>query len=255
MSNTVVGWWQLCLYDRVPDRSRHSTLTISIFLLVSQPDEVLKVSDTPRFGHSSDIVDILGSRNELKDYVVGLIFGAAVIFTIFLVWIIAICIFRFMGKEKVGFLSGAPFDAAPTLRKDFPQDRPRPQIDGWDEELEVEYYKMQYKSRISPSWRNRPTLIRIAFLVCGLVYIVFSILLVTKGVANLFQTVHIFQDSIVRTDLIASSTQEILQNLRPVAAASQNIYDGLSAEVTGSNFCPNDPSKFRHLCLWLQHDT
>ncbi|GKY99355.1 hypothetical protein MPSEU_000890500 [Mayamaea pseudoterrestris] len=206
------------------------------------PDEVIKVSDTPRFGHSSEIVDILGSRNELKDYVTGLIFGAAIIFAFFLIWIIATFVFKYLGKERVGFLSGAPFNATPTRRKDFPSEQARPQIEDWDEELEKEYYRMQFKSRINPSWKNKPTIIRIAFLLCGLVYVILSILLVTKGVANLFQTVHVFQRSLERVDLIANSTQVLLNNLRPVAASSQNIYDGLSSQVSGSNFCPNDPS-------------
>jgi hypothetical protein len=175
--------------------------------------------------------------------VAGLIFGGAIIFAFFLLWIITITVFQCLGKEKVGFLSGAPFDATPTPRRDFLSEQARPQIDGWDDELEVEYQKMHFKPRVSPSWRNRPTLIRIAFLVCGFVHVIFSILLVTKGVSNLFQTVHVFQDSLVRVDLIANSTQTILNNLRPVAATSRTIYNGLSTQVNGSIFCPNDPSK------------
>jgi hypothetical protein len=217
----------------------------SLFLSLAQPHAVLEMSGTPRFGHSGDMVAIVGTKSELRDYVAGLIFGAALLFAIFLIWLITSFVFMCLGKKRVGWLAGGPFDGTPTPRTDLPPDTPRPRggVEQWDDELEKEYHKMQYKSRIQPHWKDRPTLFRILFLCCGLVYIVFSILLITKGVGNIFRTVNVFQHSLARLDVIANDASRILNRLRPAAASSGNIYKGLSSEVSGANFCPNDPSK------------
>jgi hypothetical protein len=206
---------------------------------------VVRFAETPRFGRTNDIVALLGSQSEKKDYIVGLIFGAALVFCLFVVWLITITALKFLGKEKVGFFAGTPFEETPSVRKDFPLESPKRQsADEWDDDLENEYNKMRYKSHTSPSWRSRPTLWRILFLLSGLVYIIFSILLVTKGLANLSRTVDVFQNSLSRLDVVAAYASNILtDNLRPVSLASEDVYDGLKSEISGDNFCPADPSE------------
>jgi hypothetical protein len=63
-------------------------------------------SAVPRFGHTSDIIELLfGDR---ADYISGVLFIPAFIFTFLIVWGLILIILRCMG-ERVGFFSGREF--------------------------------------------------------------------------------------------------------------------------------------------------
>lgn len=72
-----------------------------------------RFGSSPRFGHSKEFADLFsqedGARN---DYIVGILIMALILFSVFLIWGIMLVAFRCcLGRQRVGFLSGAPFQA------------------------------------------------------------------------------------------------------------------------------------------------
>jgi len=64
-------------------------------------------SRMPRFGHTSNItVVIAGSKDDSKDYVVGLVAAAIAVFAFFVAWCIVLIVFKCLGYKRVGFFSG-----------------------------------------------------------------------------------------------------------------------------------------------------
>jgi hypothetical protein len=116
----------------------------------------------PRFGKSSNFADIWQSKEAQSNYMVGLLFAGIFLFSIFFTWTIILLIFKLLGRQKVGFLAGAPFirPADPTIQ-----------------------------------YNNRPFLCRLVFLNASLLFIVFSVLFVTEGLTNLRTTVNTLADA------------------------------------------------------------
>eukprot|EP00934_Nitzschia_sp_Nitz4_P008742 Nitzschia sp. Nitz4//scaffold95_size97785//6851//13079//NITZ4_004655-RA/size97785-processed-gene-0.3-mRNA-1//1//CDS//3329560436//8732//frame0 len=64
-------------------------------------------SSTPRFGHSTDINQlIVGSDSEQKDYLTGLLGLSALLFILFVTWTSLLFMLKCVGPARVGFLSG-----------------------------------------------------------------------------------------------------------------------------------------------------
>lgn len=65
--------------------------------------------NTPRFGHSSNITSVIeyGSKEEGKDYLIGILSASIAMFIFFLLWISFLLICKCLGYKLVGFLSGS----------------------------------------------------------------------------------------------------------------------------------------------------
>ena len=113
---------------------------------------------SPRFGYSAEFSDIF-DEDEAPGYVIGIVVSASILATCFLCWGIFLMILKCMGKQRVGFLSGAPYEAT---------------ING------------------EPSMR--PLRGRIVFGVSGLLYFVFTMTLLFAGYGNLEQTTRDMSD-------------------------------------------------------------
>lgn len=110
----------------------------------------------PRFGHTDQISVLFDTddASQRDDYLRGLVFIGAFILSFFLVWMVVLLVLKCCGRQRVGFLSGAP---------------------------------MQKKSSVVDY--NRPFRVRVAFVNAVLIFVVFAILLVVNGVTNLQDTV------------------------------------------------------------------
>jgi hypothetical protein len=61
----------------------------------------------PRLGRTNDImVLVTGTQEESKEYLIGLAVSSAIIFIVFLVWIVFLCSMKTLGSKRVGFWSG-----------------------------------------------------------------------------------------------------------------------------------------------------
>ena len=173
-------------------------------------------SAIPRFGHTSSISSVASFDNaEQTDYAMGLIFITSVLLCFFLFWTVTLFVFSCMGSDQVGFLAGRGFI------------QPIPQhYDTYDE-----YRRAVYK---------RPRRVRITFLLCATMVVVFSILFVTQGLSNVerMQSTLDKSNSDIR-DLTAQG-EEIAQQLETVGDAAAPIRDELVGRL--GNFCPADPA-------------
>eukprot|EP00555_Chaetoceros_dichaeta_P005733 CAMPEP_0198260752 /NCGR_PEP_ID=MMETSP1447-20131203/9637_1 /TAXON_ID=420782 /ORGANISM="Chaetoceros dichaeta, Strain CCMP1751" /LENGTH=639 /DNA_ID=CAMNT_0043948477 /DNA_START=101 /DNA_END=2020 /DNA_ORIENTATION=- len=63
--------------------------------------------NAPRFGHSQDISQLFsGDQSNRVDYIVGTIFIGGICISLFLLWVIILVLFTYLGSQKVGYLSG-----------------------------------------------------------------------------------------------------------------------------------------------------
>ena len=136
-------------------------MVLSTPLFVTQVAAAIRMRNIPRFGHSSDFANLWGSKEEKSDYIWGLLFAGLLLLSFFITWTCVLVVFKWMGRRKVGFLSGAPF----------------------------------FKCIDSDGCSDRPSICRLIFVNASFLYIVFSVLFVTQGLANLRTTVNTFHDS------------------------------------------------------------
>ena len=109
--------------------------------------------DLPRFGHTSNFAYLFASdQEEQQDYIFGLLFAGVFILAFFLVWSVLELVFMCLGKRKVGFLSGNAFEV--------------------------------------PKESKKPVVIRSVFIIATLLLVTFSVLIVTKGLSYLYNTVN-----------------------------------------------------------------
>lgn len=156
--------------------------------------------NAPRFGHTSEFSALFSSAAESQDYMKGLVFAGSFILAIFIIWIIVLLVFKCFGKNRVGFLSGAPFTAT----------------------------------------GPRPFYIRIAFVNAAILFIIFTILVVTQGLTNLHGAVSTVGNSNNEVQSILSDARGISISLKSIGQSSAQVRD----ELTGSlgNFCPAEPN-------------
>ena len=134
------------------------------------PPYVLKFHNVPRFGRTSDITQFFSSdKDDQASYAAGLIalFVASLIFFAF--WSVAILTFKCMGHGNAGFLSGNAFLVP--FRNGYSDDSIRKRC-------------------------NRPSAVRISFLVVSIILLIFAVLLVSKGVSKLENTATTAEDSL-----------------------------------------------------------
>jgi len=160
----------------------------------------------PRWGYTDDFSKLFSEdSDETKDYIYGLLFGATLILSLFLIWLIVILVFKCMGQRRVGFLSGAPFTRTPET------------------------------SDIGENFK-RPIIARLVFLSFGLILITFGVLLVTKGVTNLRDTVQNFHFTNREVRTITREVGDISTSLRLIGESTKEIRDSIVENL--GNFCP-----------------
>ena len=209
----------------------HATLTPCFFSFLSC------------IGHSSDFHYLLGSSQERSDYLMGLIFAGVFILCVFLAWGITLLSFKCCcSAKRLGFLSGRPFQRPSHRPLPSPQiasgNASKPKLTNQQHE-ELHRPKEAYR----PSCSNRPTRIRTCFILFGFLLVVFSILLVTEGLANLQSTVNVLKRSNLEARVITREGIDILNNgfVRAGRLAS-GVRNKLEQELSnGNDFCPNDP--------------
>ena len=194
-----------------------------------------------RFGNTRDITVMWeGEAEQVSEYIRGLIFIGALAFFLFLMWGMLLTIFMCLGNKHVGYLSGHPNE-----REEAPVDKTRDQSDRHEDEYppEEETAKRKAMYRRGDAWGSEATRNRIIFLISGLVVIVFSILLVTKGLTQLQTTVDTVHESSVAMEGITSETRTvILDGLRGVRSRAESVRLTLLQELSLEVFCPADVS-------------
>jgi hypothetical protein len=185
----------------------------------------------PRFGHSSEfsrVAYIAHGDNHAagEDYILGLLFVGCFLLVFFLIWTLVLVVFKIAIR---GFLSGEPFEnphitdpASRKLRQDAEEDG-------------EEYIE-------DKAWLLKPRRIRITFFICGFLQILFSILLVTKGVANLQRTTDTVQVSTISLRLRVDEAIQTAQNLNQVGDTGLILRDQIVFDLDKDNFCPDNPA-------------
>ena len=140
-------------------------------LLLAQTTAIDVLTNIPRFGRSSNFADMWGTQDEKGEYVLGLLFWGILFFSLCFLWSVCILVWKCLGRQRVGFLSGAPLVL------------PQPSL---------------------PIRHNRPFWYRLVFLNSALLFILCGILFVTQGITNLRTTLNTFIDSTQASDHITS---------------------------------------------------
>lgn len=78
---------------------------------------------------------------------------------------------------------------------------------------------------------------------CGIIFVTFSILLVTQGLSRLQTTIDVLQDSTSEVNRLSSDAVDILENgFLKAGAIATTVRDEIELQLDGGAFCPNDPS-------------
>ena len=154
----------------------------------------------PRFGHTNEFSALFSSTAESQDYLEGLVFAGAFILAIFLAWLLLLAILKCLGKDRVGFLSGAAFTTS----------------------------------------GPRPFYIRIVFVNAAILFILFTILVVTQGLTNLHSAVSTVGDSNDEIADILSNARQISISLASIGQSSAQVRNELAQNL--GNFCPAEPN-------------
>ncbi|CAB9498386.1 expressed unknown protein [Seminavis robusta] len=91
------------------------------------------------------------------------------------------------------------------------------------------------------SWVWKPRCIRITFFFCGLIQIIFAILLVTKGVENFQQTTDTIQISTESMRLYVKEAVDVSLNLKQEGDTGWILRDQVILNLDRENFCPGNP--------------
>uniref|UniRef100_A0A7S1UXK6 Protein tweety homolog n=1 Tax=Grammatophora oceanica TaxID=210454 RepID=A0A7S1UXK6_9STRA len=161
----------------------------------------------PRFNHPKDFSLLFSEdEGEVTDYAIGLIFGGCMIVSLFLLWAFILLLFKCLGQRKVGFLSGAPF------------------------------VQQSHKTE-----SKRPFRVRVAFLAATLVFITFTILLVTNGITNLQDTATTVVNANSEIQQLQRDASSIVSSLDSLIVPTRDIRGEL-VKLNEGSFCPDDPS-------------
>lgn len=175
-------------------------LSLSLSRTHSQAGATETMRVAPRFGHTNEFSALFSTAAESQDYMKGLVFAGSFILAIFVAWSLLLLVCKCYGKNRVGFLSGAAFTTS----------------------------------------GPRPFYVRIAFVNAAILFIVFTILVVTQGVTNLNSAVSTVGDSNTEVSSILSEARGISISLTSIGRSTAEIRDELSSNL--GNFCPAEPN-------------
>mmetsp|Transcript_7024 Transcript_7024/g.11109 ORF Transcript_7024/g.11109 Transcript_7024/m.11109 type:complete len:586 (+) Transcript_7024:2030-3787(+) len=140
----------------------------------------------PRYGHTRDFASIFASKDEAIDYIQGLVIASIILLSVFLFWGILLLIFKCIGAKRVGFLAGSAF-----VRPEDPS---------------VNYH--------------RPFICRVVFLVSCLLFVLFSVLFNTEGVAHVYNSVDTAYDSTLNIAGFAAEATNVAIDLAKYGESS-----------------------------------
>lgn len=274
-----------------------------------KPQVATQLTGTSRFGQSSDVSCVFGTKAERTDYMLGLAWLGILAISIFSIWLFLIILFYFLGQKRVGFLSGKPFkricyykitnntgitdnndihsvdDINTTPFKDSYNGINVNQSDDGDVYLENE------SSFPSPLGLNSPSVkqshssnvgedkplgsfetsviinngqqqnkqitriiggrkickidhsiwVRTIFILCGISYVVFATLLVTRGIANLQGSIDTMGASSQAAANLAKDGSTAIDRALQILDDGSALRATLEAELNNDNFCPALP--------------
>lgn len=181
-------------------------------------------SAPPRFGHDSDLNDLIGgSQEDGNDYIKGLLASSIAMFCFFSVWIMTLLVLKCCGPKRIGIWSGSitPLPAEPPNKGGRLEDH-----------LERRAWSAQKQAA-----KRRLTIMRLIVLLAGTIIMISAGLMVARGVASLVDTLDGGRNAI---SIAANLTQQgigltdkfLETNLQ---AQSDTV---LLLEAT-NGFCPN----------------
>lgn len=194
-----------------------------------------------RFGHSSDFTQLFVNDQTADDYIRGALFACCLTFALAVLWFLMLLVFRLLGPRRVGCMCGGPMrrvvdrqEAVGYLETTYSGESialmEQKGLSG-DRDI-LRFYHEEV------SFLKRPTMMRLAFLLSGTVFILFSVLAVTKGLTNLqltLNTVH-HNSAVIRE--MAHEAEGILTAIRESRTMAVSVRDELVKELSDNNFCP-----------------
>lgn len=208
-----------------------------------------------RFGHTKDFTALFQEDEDRQDYVVGLIFVGCLILSLLLVWGLLLVVWKCcLRQPKVGFLSGSAYRAevpeeqqakeeSVALADQYGVSAHQTAVDGHGGVNNVNNVNSNERSETQRQWPNRPMRGRIVFLLSGVIYIIFSALLVTKGITNLQSSVNTLNVSAQQINILSTEAADIIRNgLRDLKDSAAAVRVQISDQFQGQAFCPADPT-------------
>eukprot|EP00978_Attheya_sp_CCMP212_P006058 scaffold13640_cov65-Attheya_sp.AAC.4 len=142
----------------------------------------------PRFKNPDNFAYLFSPDSEQQsDYIVGLLFAAIFLLSIFLVWSILLLAFRCLGKNRVGFISGSAFQVSQSSKK--------------------------------------PVIVRSIFLLLVILIIIFSALMVTEGLNNLYDTAETLVQSARDVNQVRNNANDALSSMQSLGTTSARNRD------------------------------
>lgn len=165
----------------------------------------------------------------------GLAMLAGIVGACFLLFMMIILIFMCCGKQRVGFLSGRPFEL--TLTDDYYRDEN-------DDSMREQYPDKTKKKKKKGCCCGiaTTTWVRCTFILSGILFIIFAMLMVGKGITNLQDTVKSVHHSAANIEYITTEAQDIMKTgLNDIRGVAASVRDALEEELARDDFCPDDP--------------
>jgi hypothetical protein len=141
-----------------------------------------------------------GTEEQQNDYIFGLLCAGIFIIAFFLVWTILIPIFMCLGQRKIGFLSGRAFQV--------------------------------------PHGSKKPMIYRTVFLISTITLVIFSSLLVTKGLTQLENGTNTMYANAVEANRIISDVELLLDTVVQIAEVAAGLRDETVLRLEAGQFCP-----------------
>ena len=125
-----------------------------------------------RFGHTNDLQYLIdGTKSEGEDYLRGLLASSILIFSIAIVWCIALLAFKWIGPRRVGWLSGKHVPLPPNPGREEAADSDDNKVDEGPTAWELKYNKII---------RGR-TIMKVLVVIAGIGIIINAIMLSVIG--------------------------------------------------------------------------
>jgi len=142
----------------------------------------------PRFKNPDNFAYLFSPDSEQQsDYIAGLLFAAIFLLCVFLVWAILLLVFRCLGKNRVGFISGSAFEVSQSSKK--------------------------------------PVIVRSIFLLLAILIIIFSALMVTEGLNNLYDTAETLIQSARDVNQVRNNANDALSSMQSLGTTSARNRD------------------------------
>lgn len=200
-----------------------------------------------RNGHGDQISALASSdHNEQVDYVLGVIFIPLLMVTFLFYWIIIILLLKCLGKHKAGFLSGHRFASKPNNSVTTKGRQGNKKYgflsivndDDSDDGQGGAYSTITREddSCLIDCCVGHANRSRTIFLTCGVLILIFCILLITEGLRNVDNTFTAVEKTAVQIrDILAESTT-ITTSLIRIGYNTKDIRDVAVIHLEG--FCP-----------------